>query len=234
MLIYPADRIAEIGESKKLGIEAKIKRVDFSSIMDRMRKVVEQGQRHMRLGLKHIKDLDLYETQAHFVEDYTLEVGGERIRGKKIFIVSGARPSIPPIKGLDGIEYLTNENVLQLQKRPKSLLIIGGGYIAVEYGHFFAAMGTRVTIVGRRSRLLSDIEPEIADLLSSKLSERMTIRLNTEIGEVRKKGGSVTAVGKDKKSGKTAEFSAERVMLAAGRTSNADILKSRKYRSRCR
>ena len=92
---------------------------------------------------------------------------------KKIFIATGSRPLIPPIKGIDTIDYLTNESLLGLKQRPDSLIIIGGGYIAVEYGHFFAAMGTKVTILEMADRLILSEEPEISELLRKSLSRRM-------------------------------------------------------------
>ena len=91
--------------------------------------------------------MEFYNEEARFIGDYMLETAGEKIRGNKIFIASGSRPIVPPVKGLNGINYLTNENVLNLTRQPESIIILGGGYIAVEYGHFFAAMGARVTIL---------------------------------------------------------------------------------------
>jgi dihydrolipoamide dehydrogenase len=137
MLIFAADRIAEIKEAKKLGIEAEIRNIDFNFIMERMRKAIRESQEHMRQELSHAKNLDFYEGEAHFVKDYTIEITGEKIKGDKIFIASGSRPLIPPIKGLESLSYLTNETVLQLKEQPDNLIIVGGGYIAVEYGHFF-------------------------------------------------------------------------------------------------
>jgi mycothione reductase len=224
MLIYPADVIAEIQEAEKLGIKTEIKSIDFKSIMDRMRAVVKEGVDEMRHGINHTKNLDFYEDEAYFIDDYTLNVKGKQIKGEKIFIVSGARPFIPPVKGIDTIEYLTNENVLALTERPESLLIIGGGYIAAEYGHFFAAMGTDVTILQRGPRLVPNEEPEISDLLKEEMEKRMTIYTDTEALEV-KEDNFYTVIGKNVKTGEKKEVTAENVMVAAGRTSNADILK---------
>ena len=134
MLIYAADRIVEIEEAKKLGIEAKIKNVDFHSIMERMRKSRQESQGHIREGIKQSKNLDFYESETYFTGDYTLEINGEKIKGKKVFIASGSRPFIPPIKGSKNIDYLTNESALELEERPDSLILIGGGYVAVEFG----------------------------------------------------------------------------------------------------
>lgn len=225
MLIYPADRIVEIQEAKKLGITAEIKDIDFKSIMERMKGVVDEGVSHMREGLKHVPNLDYYETEGHFVEDYTLEVNGEKIKGDKIFIVSGARPLIPPIKGIEEVDYLTNETVLELKERPESMIIIGGGYIACEFGHFFAAMGTKVTILQRNVRLVKNEEPEISELLKKEMSKRMEIHTNIEVVEAKKTEKGITIVGRDKTTGEQKEFTAEKILIASGRKSNADLLK---------
>jgi dihydrolipoamide dehydrogenase len=193
--------------------------------MERMRRVVKEGQEEMRGGIESTKELDFYETEAFFTDDYTLDVGGTAIKGENIFIVSGARPLIPPIKGIEQVDFLTNENVLQLTECPHSLLIIGGGYIAAEYGHFFAAMGSQVTVVQRGTRLVSNEEPDISDVLKKKMNTRMDIHLNTEVVEVQSKGDHYLVEGAEKSSGEKKKFTAEKIMVAAGRRSNADILK---------
>ncbi|HXZ94870.1 MAG TPA: dihydrolipoyl dehydrogenase [Dehalococcoidia bacterium] len=226
MLIYPADRIVEIQEAKKLGITAEVKNIDFASIMERMRKSRAESQAYIRKSITEEPDKPgFYEREGHFVEDYTMEIDGEKIKGKKVFIASGSRPVIPPIKGLDGIDFLTNENALELTRRPDSLLIIGGGYVAVEFAHFFAAVGTKVTIVEMLSRIAQSEEPEISQLLEKEMKRRMKIYTNTQVEEIRKDARGAIVVATDKASGKRIEFPAERVMVAVGRRSNADLLK---------
>jgi dihydrolipoamide dehydrogenase len=225
MLIYAADRIVEIQEAKKLGVAAEVQNIDFNFIMGRMRKSVQENQNHMRHGISHAENLDFYEGEGHFVSDYTIEVNGETIKGDKVFIASGSRPLIPSIKGLDNVDYLTNETVLQLKERPDSLIIIGGGYIAVEYGHFFAAMGTKVTIIEMADRLLLAEEPEISALLKEELSTRMDIHTSALAEEVKRGADRVAVVVKDKETGREQEFSAQRIMIAVGRKSNADLVK---------
>jgi len=225
MLIFAADRIAEIQEARKLGIEAEIRNIDFNFIMERMRKFIRENQEHMKQGLSHAEKLDSYEGEGHFVDDYTIEVNGEKIKGDKIFIASGSRPLIPPIKGLDSVDFLTNETLLQLKERPASLIIIGGGYIAVEYGHFFAAMGTRVTILEMADRLVLTEEPEIAEVLKKELNRRMDVYIGVQAEEVKENGHSVTVIVNDLKAGRKKEFTAQRILVAVGRKSNADLLK---------
>jgi dihydrolipoamide dehydrogenase len=224
MIVYPADRIMEIREAQKFGITAEIKAIDFPAIMERMRKTVKKSHDTIQKTLDEAEDFDYYGGEAHFTDEYTLDAGGRTIKGKTIFIVSGARPRIPPLKGIEGIEYLTNESVLQLSERPESMIIIGGGYIAAEFAHFFEAMGTKVMIIQKNRLLVSDEEPEISELLTTSLSRRMTIHSNTEAIEVRQTGKVTTVVAREQDSGKQLEVIAQYVLIAAGRKSNADAL----------
>jgi mycothione reductase len=225
MLVYPADRIVGIEEMKRLGVHTKIKEIDFPFIMGRMKVPILQGRKFLKREIRNSKNLDFYNKEAHFIDEYTLKSGNEIIKGKKIFIVSGSRVVVPPVRGIDKTEYLTNESVLELKKRPGSLLIIGGGYIAAEYAHFFAAMGTRVMIIEMGDRLLRSEEPEVSELLKKALSRRMKIRTNTEVLDVREVQSGCVATIRDKSSGKAEKIAAERIMVAAGRKSNADLLR---------
>ena len=224
ILIYHADRIADIEEAKKLGIDAKVKRIHFRTIMDRMKATIGESRTWMENEIAKSKGLDFCNEEARFIDAYTLKVGRETIKGRRIFIASGARALIPPIKGLNRIAYLTNENLLALRELPESIIIIGGGYIGVEYAHFFAAMGTKVTVVQRQNRLLVNEEPEIADHLKDELSKRMEILINWETVEVWEKKGLYTVIVKNIENGYDKAISAAKVLVAAGRVSNADLL----------
>jgi dihydrolipoamide dehydrogenase len=220
LLIYPAERISEIRDSERLGIKAEVNEIDFEGIMKRMRDSVSSERNEMRKGVER-SGMEFYDEKAEFVDDYTLSLeSGDRIKGKKIFIASGARPLVPRIEGIEKAKYLTNENVLELKKKPDSIIIVGGGYIAAEYGHFFHSMGTKVTIVQREKLMLPNEEPEISALITRNYSERMTLYLNHEAVEIR----SESVIIKDRDSGEKKELSADKIMIAAGRVSNSDIL----------
>ena len=225
ILIHPADRIMEILEAKKLGITAEIKDIDFQAIMQRVQRPIQESHTAMQQGISHAENLDYYHDVGYFIKDYTLQVSEKEIKGEKIFLSSGARPFIPPIKGLDSVPYLTNENVFSLSEKPSSMVIIGGGYIAVEFAHFFSAVGTNVTMIQRGNRLIPNAEPEISEVLQKQLMKRMQIYLNTEVLEVQQQGNSVTVKGKNSMTGKEIMVSAEKIFVAAGRKSNADLLK---------
>lgn len=224
MLTFPADRVMEIQAARKLGIDAEIKGVHFHAIMERMRRTVGESQNYMREGIRLAPNLDFYEVEGHFTGDHTLQVGGDKIRGKKIFIAAGARPAIPPIEGISEVDHLTNDNVFELRERPESIVLIGGGYISAELGHFFGAMGSRVTIVGRNTRLVPQEEPEISQLLKAKMMERMEVHTNTEVVEVREHEKGCLVTGRHRDTGEKREFVAEKILIASGRQSNADLL----------
>jgi len=228
MVIEPADRVMELREARKLGVTAEITHIDFAGIMARTRQSVAASVAEIRAGMKLAQNLDFYEAEGHFVDEYVLEVAGQRIHGDKIFIASGARPLMPPVRGLQDIAYLTNDNIWALEKLPASLIILGGGYIAAEFAHFFSAMGSQVTILGRNDRLLPAEEPEISDLLQRKMSERMTVFTHMEALEARPADAGCTIIARDTHSGQRSEFSAERVLVAVGRKSNADLLQVEK------
>jgi dihydrolipoamide dehydrogenase len=224
ILIFVADRIREIQESGRLGIRADIRSVDFSALMARMRTSTRESRMRLKEGIKRASGLDFYEASARFTGDRTLDVGGGTIKGRRVFIVAGARPFLPPIRGLEKIDYLTNETLLELERRPKSLIIVGGGYIAVEYAHFFSALGTEVALLQRGERLLKDEEPEISDLLKREMAGRMEVRTGTEALEARRSEAGCQVLARDRASGKRVRFTAESVLIAAGRISNADLL----------
>ncbi len=215
----------EIKEAKKFGISASLTGVDFSAIMERMRTKVSAGRERVRRGIKGTGALDFYEGEASFTADRTLAVGKEQIKGERIFIVSGARPFLPPVRGLDRVPYLTNESALELTELPESLLIIGGGYIAVEFAHFFAAMGSKVTLVQRNQRLVPEEEPEVSEALRKALAQRMEVHANTEAVEIRQEGSRIALSARNRDTGDMKTLTAQQVLIAAGRLSNADVLK---------
>jgi mycothione reductase len=224
-LITTADRFMESRENSKLGIRSKKSEVDFSAVMKRMKSVVADGRNSVQKALKESKYLDFIHQEGHFIDEHTLSAGGHQIKGKRIFIATGARPLIPPIPGLDTINYLTNESVLRLEHKPESMVFIGGGFIALEYAHFFSALGVTVSIVERNPALLRFGEPEISELLKNKLGERIELHMGAESIAVRRTVKGHAVMAKDIRTGRKKEILAKEVVVSAGRTSNANLLR---------
>ncbi len=228
MLIYPTDVIATIKESAKLGIHATVDSVDFKNIMNRMHALVNHDSGHQANAVEATPNLTWFKETGEFISDYTMQVGAHTITAEIIFIVSGARPETPLIKGIDKVDYLTSDTVLDLQTPPKSILIVGGGYIGMEYGHFFSGLGTKTTILQRPNRVLPDEEPEISELLKIEMGRRMEIYTGYEALEAKQEGTVKTVVARNRQDGSQKEFSADAIMIATGRVSNADTLKLEK------
>jgi mycothione reductase len=193
--------------------------------MENTRNAVRESADSIRRDLKGSENLDYYEDECQFTEDHTLMAGSEKIRAEKIFIATGARPAVPPIDGLSSVRYLTNESLLSLTQLPKSMLIIGGSYIGVEYAHFFAAMGTGVTVVEFNESLVSFEEPEISQLLKTSLEKRMKIFTGHEAVSIKKNDDGYTLTVRDRASKNERSLHGEEVLVATGRISNADRLK---------
>jgi len=228
MLIYPADVAEMIREAGKLGVNATVNSIDFKKIMDRMHELVIGDSQQQAKSVETSPNITWFKDVGEFTSDYTMKIADHTIKADRIFIVSGARPDLPKVKGIENVRFHTSDTVLNLQTQPKSLVIIGGGYIAAEYGHFFSALGTKVTIVQRGKRILPEEEPEISDLLKQEMDKRMEIYTNYEAIEARESGDTKTVKARNRETGQLKEFSSEALLVAAGRVPNSDLLKPEK------
>lgn len=225
ILLYPAELIRELETASIFGIELEIKDIDFLAIMERMRRKIGEDIEAIRKGLAENPYLDYYHESAEFISPYTLKIGEKTLHSEMIFLCIGSKPAIPPIKGLEEAGYLTSDTVLKLTECPKKLAILGGSYIAAEYGHFFSAMGANVTIIGRNPQFLPQEEPEISRLARMKMSEYMKVITNHEAIEVRKEeNGQKTVIAKERNSGQEVKITVDEVLVATGRAPNTDIL----------
>ena len=228
MLTYVADVIMEMRHAEAVNLRARVEAVDFKGLMARMRHETLGESKRMGESVNAVEGLDWYHVTGEFVDDYTMRVGDETIKAPYVFIAAGSRPVIPPIKGLDRVDYLTNKTVLELEEQPRSMVIVGGGFVAVEFAHFFSAIGTEVTIVGRNPRLVKKQDPDVSELLRQELSKRMRVLTGYEVTEVTQRGDIKTVRARNKATGDTVEASGEALLIAAGRRSNADLFKPEK------
>jgi mycothione reductase len=224
ILLYPAELVRTVEKARELGVDARISSINFQMVMERMRTLINRDIDQIREGLSSSKNIDYYHAPAEFTAPYTLKVSRTEITSKMIFLCIGSKIIIPNIKGLDKVNYHTSDTVLKLTKLPETLAIIGGGYIAAEYGHFFSSMGSKVTIVGRNSQFLPEEEPEVSELAKKDLERHITILTNQEVREVRSSGGNKELVAVDRRSGKTTIVPAREIIVATGRGPITDIL----------
>ena len=162
--------------------------------------------------------------EARFLNDHEIDTGEGRLSFDKAIIAVGARNVTPPINGLATIDYLTNRTALLLKKLPASMVIIGGGYIGLEFAQMYSRFGTQVTLLGRNRQLAPGEDEELAALLADYLREEgIHVRTNAPVTEVKTDGaGKIVTAQVD---GVETDFQTETVLLAAGRVGNTDNLK---------
>lgn len=229
MLLYPAELIRAIENTEELGLTIEVKEINFGKIMERMRTHINAEIETIRNSLSRSKNVDYYHAKAEFTAPYTLKVQDDIISSKTIILCIGSKPSIPPIKGLEKTGYHTSDTILKMKKLPKSIAIIGGGYIAAEYGHFFSAMGAKVTVIGRNPQFLPEEEPEISAVAQKVLGKHMQIIVNHEVHEVIKTSTNMKKlIAFDRENKRTVEITAEEILVATGRSPNTDILRPEK------
>jgi mycothione reductase len=157
---------------------------------------------------------------------------GAKIRANTVLIAAGTRPAIPDIDGIEGVDYLTSTEALQLETPPEELVIVGGGYIAAELGHFFGTFGSEVTIIGRRPELLPATDPEIAAAFTDQYRERFTVHTGHEATRVSERNGKMSVdarpyeYGTDRGGvgGEAITATGDQLLIAAGRKPNSDLL----------
>jgi len=225
MLIYPSDVATLIHGAGMLGVNAQVNSIDFGNIMTRMHHLVNEDSGNQARAVEATPNMKWFKGVGEFVGDYTLKVGNETVIAERIFIVSGSRVKIPSLKGLDTVPYLTSDTVLELQSQPKSLIILGGGYVGAEYAHFFSGVGTKTTLIQRPPKLLKSEEPEVSDLLEVEMQKRMDIFTGYEAEEVKQVDNEKIVIAKNIADDSQREFRAEALMVATGRQPNSDLLK---------
>jgi len=224
ILIEPANAVRQAEDAKRIGVTAKVEGMDFQAVRKRMWDLVLSDRGGMEKGLAADQGLDLFHVRAEFVGTRRLQVGAEQITAPKVIIACGVRTSVPQVKGLEEVGYLTSETVFDIQHIPPRLAILGGGYKACEFAHFFTAFGTEVTIIGRNPVLLPREEPEVSALVLKKMSELCEVHVNHEAVEAKSSSEGKLLLHKDRFSGVSSEVLVDEILVATGVRSNADML----------
>jgi pyruvate/2-oxoglutarate dehydrogenase complex dihydrolipoamide dehydrogenase (E3) component len=205
------------------GVNASNVSADLAKIVAQKDEVVLSFRGSQQKKVDQRANLRLYRSHARFVGAHQINVGDDLLESKKIFIDTGARPSIPAIPGLETVSYLTNESVMQLTALPEHLLILGGGYIGLEFGQMFRRFGSRVTILHAGAQIVAREDSEItAELQKALEAEGIQFLLNARATRVESKNGAVhlsfeSATGSSRLTG-------SHLLVATGRSPNTDDL----------
>jgi pyruvate/2-oxoglutarate dehydrogenase complex dihydrolipoamide dehydrogenase (E3) component len=203
--------------------------IDMTKVRQRKRDIVDSFRNGSQSSIEGTKGVDLLMGEAHFTGPKTLEVvfsSGERrqLTADTIFINAGARPSKPSLPGIGNIATLDSTSIMELDTVPDSLLIIGGGYIGLEFGQMFRRFGSQVTVIQRGAKLLAREDADVADEVANILREDgVEVLLETKPLRVeRSADGSISLTVQT--STKEHILTGSHLLLAAGRVSNTDWL----------
>jgi dihydrolipoamide dehydrogenase len=223
MLIHPADVAKEIREASKFGINVNKKfTVNFAQLTSRITETVSEDSQNIAKRYKKIEGLDYYAGTAKFIDKKVLQVGRTQIMGKKILLAVGARPRVPPIPGLVDVPYMTSTEALRNKKLPKKLIVIGGGYIAVELGHAYAALGSKVHFLVR-GKMVGREDLEVIEEFENVFRKDHNVIDITSIEQVEHKKGTFS-LKYTSSEGKKKTISGDGLLVATGVMPNNDLL----------
>jgi pyruvate/2-oxoglutarate dehydrogenase complex dihydrolipoamide dehydrogenase (E3) component len=205
------------------GVNTSGVNIDLAKIVAQKDEVVLSFRGGQQRRVDERKNIRLYRQRARFVGPHQLQISDETIESEKIFVNTGGRASIPAIPGLRETPFLTNESIMQLTAIPEHLLVLGGGYIGLEFGQMFGRYGSRVTVIHQGPQIVPREDPEIAVELQRALeAEGLEFVLNAHTEAVRQSDGSIVLTVKN--SSKASEMIGSHLLVATGRIPNTDDL----------
>jgi pyruvate/2-oxoglutarate dehydrogenase complex dihydrolipoamide dehydrogenase (E3) component len=197
--------------------------VNMKQVKARKDQISNQSRESVENGLKNMANCTVYQGHARFESPREVRVEGELLSSERIFINVGARAVIPPIPGLETIEYLTNSSMMEVDFLPRHLAILGGSYVGLEFGQMFRRFGSEVTILEHSPRLVPHEDEDVSDAIREILkAEGIDIRLSTRCTHVNRSGEDI--VLNLETGGNEFQFRASHFLVAAGRRPNTDDL----------
>lgn len=227
MLIYAADLALNAENARELGVNSSLSNVDWTGIQERIfgriDPIAEAGLQYR----KSLENVTVYRDKANFLSNKTLGISGNEVTADQIVISAGANPVVPEFKGLSDTPFHTSDSIMRITSLPKRLVIIGGGFIAIEMAHIFGAFGSEVIIILRGEEFLSEADCSIRERITEIYSDRFTVYFSEEIEHVSyneefvielKKGGTLAA---------------DQLLIATGRAPNTEFLDPQKGGIEC-
>ena len=219
MFVLPADKAVEAQHGARLGIDTQFNGADWPAIRDRVfgriDAIAEGGRRYRETGTANVT---LIQGTARFIGDKVFDVEGRRITAPNVLIAAGSRPVIPQIPGLVETGFHTSDSIMRLDALPHRLGIIGGGYIAVEMGHVFSALGSDVTLINRSPRLLMSQDTEVSERFTEVFGQRVDLRLGHVPTRVERRDDVIVIHNGGE------EIEVDELLVATGREPNSDLL----------
>jgi dihydrolipoamide dehydrogenase len=209
-----------MSRAEEFGIEPVEVKPVFSKVMKRVHKIIETIEPHDSIERFTSLGVECVTGEAEIIDKHTVRVGGRDIRTKNIIIAAGARPFVPPIEGVQEIDYLTSDNVWELEELPERLVVLGGGPIGCELSQAFAKLGSKVTMVEMMGQLMGREDADVADLITDKFKQDgITVLTDHKAVKFTNDDGKVLHCETDNG---MVEIPYDKVLIAVGRKANSD------------
>jgi dihydrolipoamide dehydrogenase len=167
-LIRSAKFLSHIARSPEFGIKQAAAEFDFAEVMERVQRIIRQIEPHDSIERYNGLGVDVVIGEARITSPWTVEVNGDTIRTRNIVVATGGKPFVPPIEGIDQVDYYTSDNLWDMRDKPSRLAVLGGGPIGAELAQAFARLGVEVTQIEMLPRILLREDPEISELVQRK------------------------------------------------------------------
>ncbi|MGE4519218.1 MAG: FAD-dependent oxidoreductase [Desulfobacteraceae bacterium] len=210
----------------KYGIDSINAEFEFKKIMERVKHIIKKIEPHDSVERYTGLGVECISGEARIISPFEVMVNEKNISAKNIIIATGARPFVPPIKGLEKIKFLTSENLWEIESLPKNFVIIGGGPIGCEIAQAFSRIGSNVTIIEMSDRILGTEDDDIVEFIGNKFKdENISILTGHTIKEIKTENNKKILVSSFKESDFETEF--DEILIAAGRMANTENLWSK-------
>ncbi|MGD2172034.1 MAG: FAD-dependent oxidoreductase [Gammaproteobacteria bacterium] len=219
-LIRSAKFMSHIARSSEFGIGNADAEFDFAEVMERIQRVIRKIEPHDSVERYTKLGVDVIRGEARVTSPWSVEVDGRTIRAPNIVVATGGRPFVPPIEGIDEVDYYTSDNLWDIRKKPRKLVVLGGGPIGSELSQAFARLGVEVTQVEMLPRILSREDPEISALVEQRFaSEGVRVLTGHKAKKFVKRGGKDWLIAEH--DGGEVEIEFDTLLVAVGRAANS-------------
>jgi dihydrolipoamide dehydrogenase len=219
-LIRSTKILSYIKRHKDYGLQSAEATFNFADIMERVQNVIKKVEPHDSIERYSSLGVDCITGAAKILSPHEVSVNGKTLTTNNIIIATGARPFVPPITGLDQVDYLTTDNIWDLRELPERLVVLGGGPIGAEMAQCYARLGSRVTQIEMMPNILIREDDEICEAVRQRfIDDGVDVRVNTKCKEVVVEDGKKYVVVE--KDGQEERIEFDQVLIAVGRAANS-------------
>jgi pyruvate/2-oxoglutarate dehydrogenase complex dihydrolipoamide dehydrogenase (E3) component len=217
-----------VSRGANYGVKTGPLHIEMARVRKRKRDIVDSFRSGSENRIKKTADLDLIFGEASFSDARTIQVRGAKgkplsLSADQFFINAGARPAVPQLEGLSDVPYLNSTSIMELGEVPEHLIVLGGGYVGLEFGQLFRRLGSRVTIVHRGKQLLAREDQDVADAVAQILEEDgIKVLFNAKAEKVSRQKKRITI--NVRTGNKSSKIEGSHLLVATGRVPNSDTL----------